>query len=469
MVLALLPYAMGFHSYLPSFVNSGIEWKAQLFLPYAALFLPAAIRRLSWRQGLVMLGFAGVAFAIDTAELPHGIGFPWNEIYWQAPFAGIAYWVASEGRTKGKLGLIFMPCAAIALVLPSLTLFACRMVDIPIWHGGGTEIGLNYICQWLLLAAMTWKAIQLAENRSTTAPVIRRWMMPAFKLLISAGWFLLFFHLLVYQLARTSIVHGIPIPRDLALWYFQTRQNAGDNAAVWHALESADWSHSYDAKFLEQDYRQGCIEMLSERDRARTALRLSALLRNHPSAILANDAAAVLAREHRFEAAPELMRYALADAIDCQHAKDALVSWGVPQAALAVLRGEAEWHYTLTGTPGTKTTPLWFPSSRADLSRLLGEDAGNRWADWTDLYATSIDERRSPLPDDTQKELHRVVTAVTKYWITAGRLRRSGQSSAVSPPNLDVAGTDAFAAEIKKYCDAADAIDPPAKLGANGK
>ena len=462
MVLALIPYSAGFRQYLPAFLQSWIEWRAQLLLPFAALFLPASIQQLNWRRGLLMLALAGAAFAVDLTDLSSWIGYPYRDICWEAPFAGMACWVTRRRRTSGELARIFIMCGTVAFLVPSISFFFSRLVPISIWHGGNSVISLSYICRWLLLASLTWKAIELVEMKSNAAPTPRSWKIAGGMLLASAGWFLLSFHLLIYSFARMSVRYDFPIQRNQAIWYLQTRRNAGDDLAVWNALESADWSHPHEDNFFETDYRENCIRMLSERDKALTAQRLSSLLRSHPSPILANDAASLLGTEHRYEAAPELMRYALIDSHDCGNAKDALVSWGVPQAALAILRHEAEFSVTLTGAQPTNNSVLWLATSRSDLAHLLANDAGNRLKDWINLYDATIDQRSSPLPPEIQKEVDRVITAVTTYWTIFGRLQRNGHSS-VRLPNLDAPGISGFELEIKKFSEAAKALQVSAK------
>ena len=215
-------------------------------------------------------------------------------------------------------------------------------------------------------------------------------------------------------------------------------------------IESADWSLKKDSDFAF-DYRKFCIQILAEHHRHGAARRLSSLLRRRPTSLLAEYAAPILAQEHCYEAAPELMRYALLHPGRDQDAAEALESMHIPQAGLAILRHEAFWMETPNENENVSSY------TETHLATLLGNDVGPKWGDWVHYYDDEVHKRPTPLSAAQASEIDRVILAVTSYWTTNDRLWTAGRASSIPPPNLDVPGTTALEQEISKYQDAAKA------------
>jgi hypothetical protein len=163
------------------------------------------------------------------------------------------------------------------------------------------------------------------------------------------------------------------------------------------------------------DYRTACISVLAEKDPHATAVRLSKLLLEKPSSVLAEFSAPLLAADHRYETAPLLMRYALLEHSPCTEALEAM---RIPNAALAILRTAAIYgELTSSGND--------FPISQGDRQRLtvlLGKDAGPNFHDWTHFYDQSVDQRPTPLSRQDVLEIKRITDAIESYWAGMERL-----------------------------------------------
>jgi hypothetical protein len=268
-----------------------------------------------------------------------------------------------------------------------------------------------------------------------------------------AVWFLVFFHIIVYHVAVQSLAQRGLFDQNYALSILQTRHNETDDKVLWKIVESTDWKKKLNPD--GDDYRQRFIQILAQHDRAGAAAHLSSLLRQRPFSSLADAAAPILAAEHRYEAAPELMRYALLDAGQMNPAEEALVSMRIPQAALVILREQAFGQSTVFGSPDTSDSQIW-PDYEHRLASLLGKDIGRNWGDWVRFYSDSVDHVPTPLTPNQASEVSHVALAITKYWSTEDRLQGSGRVGSIPAPNLDVPGTSALEHEIDKFSAAAN-------------
>lgn len=467
MAVAMAPYTFAVWYRLPERMRWQPAWQAQSFLPYAALFLPESIRRLDWPRSLIMLALAGATFAITFTPPQNAFGYPLQFLCWEATLTGLAIWLVHGPRNRIALALILSISFALTTLLPTITVFAWRQIDLTVGGGTRTYVLSSYILRWLTLAPLVWWGVQFA-NGGNRQSLKRRSCIAAAALVCGIAWFTLFFGLLVYPLARYSLSTNWPVQRGFALWILQHRRDPKNDAAIWNAVETANWSKPAD-DLDASDVRRSCVQALVQHDQKWTADQLSQLLRRHPSAELASAAAPILCREHRYETAPELMRYALLHPFDNDgsDAKDALVAWNIPQAALAILSDEIAGNSIIFGTPLTPSTPFIDPNNRKKLVKLMGRDAGPSVADWLKLYDIIKLAGPTPLSDTQQAEMNQVISAVTSYWITKGRLARIGRLNSVALPDLDAPGSAEFAKAVEKYRKAGDVIANPSTK-ANG-
>jgi hypothetical protein len=367
---------------------------------------------------------------------------------------GLGEWILNPPRRLRSLFWIMIFTAGVALVVPTLEGPANRMVSIPMGHGAARITNAEYLLHWPLIAVLTWLAIPAAARLSNEQNRTGKWVW-VIATAACAAWFIVFFHIIVYRLASRSLAHGWPFDQNYALSLLQTRRDIADDITLWRVVESADWARKPNP--YRDDYLQRCIRILAEHNRAGTAAHLSSLLRQRPSSLLADDAAPILAEEHRYETSPELMRYALLDAGEVNPAENALESMHIPQAALAIFREQALLQFVVYGTPETSGSLIETDNERR-LVNLLGKDVGPKWGDWVRLYDQGVDQLPTPLSADQASEINRVVLAITKYWSTQDRLQRAGSLQSIAAPNFDVSGADALEHEISKYQRAANSL-----------
>ena len=446
------------------------------FLLFAVVFMPGAVRRLEWRHVLVMLGLAGAVFAADKF-IPNwswGLPFPYSHLPWpmmNIAVIGISEWLLIGRRSRLTLLWIIVlsiaGAAVTALIRIPLALTGTE-VSIPEVGGPGVQhvLSLPDLLYWPLPVVLTWLAVPAAI--ALGKPSSRRAQMAGGGLVLAAAAaFLFFFHIALYPLVRQSLTGRGVFSRVNAFWVLQNTSNAPDVDLMWTTLARADWSEW--GNYGNRDYRKVCINSLAKGDRKPTAERLSKMLRDKPSGVLAALSAELLAKEQRYEAVPILMRYALHGNDDCT---TALESMKIPQVALVVLSDAMIWDRQ---EQATGDFPISQPR-RERLSRLLGKDVGLNYSQWSDCYDSVINQLPTPLTTAGLVETNRVVQAMGRYfhalnWLNRGkdrlfveRLRKDGMSAQVddlvartlrarqSHNEIDTRGLDpAFLAAMDNY------------------
>jgi len=415
------------------------------YLLFASIFLPDAIRQLNWRKSLLLSSIALGTWMAAAGEWDKLVPIPWPMAYlsWPAITVGVCHWAANPPRRASFLIWLVALTVAVACVLPAIEIpVRCMswIVWLPMPGRRRWDIDPAYQLYWLLLAMVTWLAIPLASRLAAARGGAARW---AALVGISGciAWFIAYFAVIQYRLAARSLVTGKPFDRSYAAAILQGKDGSQVDQLLWNTVESADWSTPIEgAPFW--DYRRDCIEGLFRRNPAATAKHLAAMLRQKPSSPLAAYSAAILAKEHRYEAAPELMRYSLM--FNGREATSALESMRIPQAAIGILQEESVWVIITSRGPWPIQIDAKFQRRLADL---LGKDVGTKRADWQKFYAEAVGNLPTPLSRDQAREVDRVVAAMNSYWLIRGQRR----SQSAPPPNLDISGTGALEREIQKY------------------
>jgi hypothetical protein len=426
---------------------------AEAFLLLSGILLPAPIRYRNWRRALILCAVAGCICLLKATMDGHvsSIPYPVNFVAWDAILIGVGYWVATPPLDLRVLGFTIALTAAVAFTLPCVVepvRYMHRVMHIPI-AGGERITDLTFTLYWSLMAICTWLAIVAARFLSD-AQHRATFLRAGIAVCVPAAWFLIFFEIAVFEIAARSLKQGWPLDRDYAARILMRRHDAATDELLWEAIRSADWTARPADDELD-DYRRTCILVLDEHAPASTAPGLDMLLRQRPSFWLADDSALILAREHRYNAAPELMRYAL---LDANQSTSALEQMGIPQAAMAVLHEQISTETMITGRPETMGAPIE-PYYERRLARLLGVDAGTKLSDWFALYDKVVDKRPTPLSIQQASETDRVVRAFFAYWSAFDQLQRIGRLSSIPAPDFNVPGTTALENEVQRYASAA--------------
>ena len=239
------------------------------------------------------------------------------------------------------------------------------------------------------------------------------------------------------------------------MWLLNAAHYPGLTDFLWRRLENDDWwsISSYYYKGEEvidtsvSNWRQVAIHLLAQADRAETARRLSELLLRRPRERLAAEAAPLLAECRRYECAPLLYRYALADSADrfSPELTDALIAMRIPQAAelilISTMRSEylAKRDMMIEAMLSVKQWPGIYGHSRGvssedrkRLMKLLHHDAGLILADWIEYYDENIETLETPLTPEQQLEMERtgecfeIYLRAERVWrrIETARMRR---------------------------------------------
>lgn len=392
--------------------------KTYMFLNLAALFIAGSVRRLNWRHVLVMLSLA-VFWCVLDVGLKRGPSapFPYDLFLWVAPpvlIVALGEWaLVRPRRWRSALWAIAL-AAAVGCVVPLVQRpldFTGVTVPVDTIGGWTQQWPLGQILYWPLLVVMTWIAVPAALKLGPSTR--RRHQLIAASIVVtSAACFVLFFCVAIYPIARRSLAGKGPFSRAWSVTILNTRFSPSDQQAMGDALEAADWSSRGDE--MARDYRLDCITLLAGKDPHATAVRLSKLLLQKPSSLLAEFSAPLLAEDHRYETAPVLMRYALLGTSKCTEALEAM---RIPNAALTILRSAAI--YGRVGLTGNDFAIGW--PERQRLIALLGRDAGPNFLDWTRFYDQSIDQRPTPLSKQDVVEMSRVTDAIESYWDASGR------------------------------------------------
>lgn len=365
--------------------------KTYLFLKLAALFMVGSVRRLNWRHLLVMLSLA-VFWCVLDAGLERGPAgpFPYDLALWVAApvlIVALGEWVLVRPRRwRSALWAVALSAAVGCLVPLIQQPLDFTGVTVPVHGIGGwtRQWPLGTIIYWPLLIFLTWISVPAALKLGANARRRQQFVAGGI-VLASVACFLLFFQVAVFPIARRSLAGKGLFSRAWSVTILNTRGSPADQQAMWDALVAADWSSPEND--ISRDYRVDCISLLAEKDPHATALRLSKLLLEKPSSVLAEFSAPLLAKDNRYETAPVLMRYALLDNWKCTEALEAM---RVPNAALAILRAAAIFNQLTSA--GANDFPV-SQDRRQRLTALMGKDAGPNFYDWTRFYDQTIDRR----------------------------------------------------------------------------
>lgn len=397
-----------------------------------ALFLPGAVRRLKARDGLVMLALAAAWWGLRQGEARHPLPLPFPYSYlWASAtvlVVGVGEWLLARPRSPRSLLWLAVFSLAAGCVLALLCeplLFTNHELSLPQVGGGTRIVPLGPFLYTPLLAVLTWLAVpaSLAIGRdgatgSTGAMGRRRSGIAGGVSAALAAVFLLFFHVLLYPLARRSVAGRGPFSRSAAVSILSVLGSPGDRATLWTALEKADWAQPEQMNGFSRDYRKACLDALAALDGADTARRLGQMLLDHPSRALASFGAKLLAEQHRDEVAPILLRYALLGDDECTGALEVM---GVPHAALAVIQAASTFD-----RPNRQQADFAIsPGRREQLTRLLGADAGPMISDWTSYYDRVADHLPTRLAGPVAAEVKRVTAAMEAYWTAFDRLYKA--------------------------------------------
>jgi hypothetical protein len=386
------------------------------FLFVAVWFIAGAVRRLNWRHVLVMLALAGAWYGLlkvcshwSLFTLP----FPYSLAIWVAGpvvMIGFGEWMLMRPRSPSALIWVLVFSVAVGLLVPLLHRpFQWTGAFISLGHNREMWGGLIY---WPLTVVLTWIALPAAMRVGRSSCRAPKYAAAGASIAVAAA-FVLFFNVVIYQLAHRSLVTGGPFTRDWAAAMLELRYSPSDEQALWDALKQADWLKNEDYKY--PDYRRRCIDILSRRDRPKAARELSLILREKPSDQLATLSAPLLAQERRYEASPELLRFAL---LGNSKSTEALETLGVPEAALAIIRD-----LSLYERPNSMVRDFAIsPGERTRLTHLLGKDVGPKFSSWTAFYDATAGSRSTPLSGIVQTDTTHVAEAMASYWTAAEHL-----------------------------------------------
>ena len=431
-VLLLLPIWLFEHFQLFRFYGHGDA--GFVYLRWSAIFGVGAIQRGKWRQvlSLVLLACAGCAVdrAIPSANVL-GIWDYTQPVIRAAVFIVLAAlgesYATTHSRPRSLRWLLALAIAA-GTVHAGVHDFAfyCRWaIKIPNmvprgqdWIGHFYTLGAVY---WPLLAALTWFVIPLSAEY--IEPVRRRVISTLCGVSLCVLGYASYAAFAVPRIAAYSVEHDSPFRRVAAVWLLELRAYSGLSDLLWRQLENDDWQPIDDEAFYSRwNWRQVSIHVLAKRDREGTARQLCELLLRRPRHHLAEEASDLLVDCRRYESAPILLRYALADSVEeiGNGWTKKLVQMGVPQAAEMIFRDAARSEHfrnrpdileLLSRRTNWNSTDddetLVSPEQRRDLKRLLYDDAGDKLLDWVLLYAEIIDSVETSLTREQHIEVQR--------------------------------------------------------------
>lgn len=447
---------------------------AALFL--LALFLPGAVKRLKWRHGLVMLGFAalaiGAANALSFLRVPRAVAFP-------APVLiplGVVILVLlvgvgeallarqRDGRTLGWVAGAALAAGCAAAVVGDFVLWSNWQVDIPLGGGAYEHLKVGFLAYQLLASMLTWTGVPAAlaagrEGRRgspslmATAALAGRAGVTAAVMGGAVAAFVGFYGLAAYPLAERSVDGKGPFTRSRGAMLLELRGRDSDFERFWRDLENADWTQGAGAAGFP-DWRDTYVGILSRHDEAETAARLSALLLSKPAQTLAWFSAELLAENQQYETAPLLMRFALRSRDGSDACAVALEHMNVPQAAYPTLREAAVYAQRTRGTKEGEDFELE-PCYRERLTDLLGRDAGPNYLAWEELYGEAAREAPTPLAPETRAETDLTIQSFIQYWQARARLqdarRRLAEKMIADDGKLDT--IDAFEQWLYQFGD----------------
>ncbi|MCD4825196.1 MAG: hypothetical protein K8S55_11355 [Phycisphaerae bacterium] len=406
--------------YIDLATSSGAIWSrilsiGILILFLISLFLPGAIKRLSWRHCLVMLVFAAAAVGVEfgIAMLPIKWAFPYIFLVGAIPsiiLVGLGEWILSKHKSLYSLFAVCFTTLAVGCVA-SLAYQSFRFTEyrltITSWTYGGERTVHVFQLFYLLSVILTWiflpPVLRLSHARKRVALYIAAGAMAVSIATVSM------FYLAIYPLAVKSLDGHGPFGKASAATILEARGREADFKTLWRAVEKNDWSQQ--DKFPPWwDYRHTWIGILARHDLPTTAERLSRLVRKNPAERLAGASASVFAKQKRYETVPILMWYALEGGIDGDNCQKALVNMQLPRATLPIIRNARGF-----GSP-------LYPDCQAKLTGLLKHDAGSDLNAWAVYYDKVIGSIPTPLPEQYKIETDRVINCAVSYWDSRRRL-----------------------------------------------
>lgn len=483
------------------------------FTSFAVLFAVGALRRLNWRHILIMLAVAAVWGTMNSAMTRwiSRVPFPYSYVLWPTLpmlIVGFGEWLLTQRNAVKSLLWATVLLVAAGCCIPMITkplAFTGAVVSIPDLGGGEIRVSWGDITYWPLFVALTWAAIPAGFKLGREGTRARH-LSAVGLAFASAASFCFFFNVLIYPVARRSLLGGGIFSRSYAASILETRRSDSDMRAIWEAVDQADWSKPEDQH--SWDHRKEYIAVLARQDPQGTARRLFQTLRDKPSEVLAKFSAGLFAEERRYETAPLLMRYACRDNNECTYALERM---RVPQVALVLIRESSILdRYAVQAADFPITA-----QHRERLKHLLGKDAGPNLSDWTTYYDSMSGRFPTPLPAAVSSETRRVEDVMLSFWMANGKLyeakcrlfvrrleengygdyveqmvalqrRLKGQREltpadlegidpsrpalteglrqkafsdmAVSQPDWDVVGTDGLEREVQKYIEAVNTI-----------
>lgn len=397
----------------------------------ASVFLPGSVLRRNGRHVVLMLMLALAVATVrvvgpESAESLLALVLSiWNPALLFVTITVAEFMLNrafSIGEIRWSIG-VGIAMAAVFFVID-------RWIAWADWRiGGATPLGgipvggyyLREFVHWPLCAALAWGGVVLQERVFDSRSEGFR-IGVAFAGLGVFAILACFIQLSVTTFASRSIHDGMPFRRAYGVRLLLLKPSAANREFVWEAVANDPWMEPLDADAEERDrlgdWRIVGVRRLDELDGADTARRLSARLRERPTAFLAQVAAPYLAQHRRCESLPLLLRFAYLGEDACV---EALESLRVPQVVDVIM---CEWFdaETAPGMPmdDTRTCPAdhdWATANtRWRLGRLLGRDVGRTPREWIEAYRSWVESAPGgSCGPEQQKELDRVAAAMTKF------------------------------------------------------
>jgi hypothetical protein len=413
-----------------------------------AFLVPGALQRRSGLQALVMAAVAAYWSAWVVWVKPPALPYPYHLLTYALPqvlLLALGEWAIARPRGRAAASLAWMLILAVAaacalqwIVVPLSLLADFRL--LPQWHGSQRMIALGDFPRPPIFAVLAWVAIAQARRAAVATAASDRGGRFRGKLLVTASCaiatFPLFFHVLIYPIARASLRGGTPFVEGGALDVLLTRDAPHDTELMWQAVADPRWPRR--AAYRNDGLRRRLVDVLAERD-PRAPQRLAAVLSERPHRATAMQAAPLLTAWHRYEAVPVMLRYAAVGDAACA---DAVEIMRVPQAARARL--------------ALITAGRVSGEDRFRLRQMLGRDAGTSVDAWRALYDKVAPQLPTPLSPQQAAEADRILGAIEWF---ARETRKRGDGS-VARQSVDWDAPD-LEAEIRRVLDQSAA--PPVR------
>ncbi|HEY5314504.1 MAG TPA: hypothetical protein VIK18_18370 [Pirellulales bacterium] len=399
------------------------DWGAYI-VPFVP-FIIGAVQRTNFRHFLVAIvcGFAMSAVQSGLRHLDMQHVYLLSYLVYPAtvmlPVAAMEWWL--RGRPgKVRLAAVLATSLAAACVFAIVqTSLACTEKTLSVVSRDNTVTSTYPLAQLVYIpleSVLLWLAIPLGLAASDRRRSIGLGMSAAALVL-----YLACFTTIIFDVARRSLAGQGPFTRASAAVLLGQRGNDADIAALWQAVETADWDEPvYDPN----DYRLRCVNLLARHDSAVAAQRLARLLEVENRRQLANAVAPLMAQHRIYEAVPVLLRFACSNGDTACTA--ALEQLRVPQAAYPLLfwaavdessKSKSEALRQGHANSSVPTAQLKVAERlEKELVALLGDAKGTTFAAWEQHYQLVIDKRPTPLSKAQAEQADRVVQAFRQLW-----------------------------------------------------